>query len=255
MLPSDYKKIKRAEKKKPKVYNRISNTFIENAIAKSNLSALKTIYFLSTVLEKADLSNKQDNKIIGIQINKRDMLKFTELSANTIIKTVKQMQQTSITFIDDKDGIIEGMSLLPRYRFVPNKNIVELDLYGRIAKMIVDVKEKYTFMNVKDLMRIRNAHSLRFLALLNRISQYDKDIPKRKKMTLDNLNEFFGTKYKSWSSIEREILKSVKKDLDNNSKISFEYESNFENLGRGRPSFKDVTIDLISRNTFQSNLF
>lgn len=245
---------KREQNKKKKVHSKVSNTFIENAIAKNNLSALKTLYYLSTVLSNVDLQSMKDNRIVGIKIDKREMLKFTGLSADTIIKTTKQMQQTSITFIDEKDGTIEGMSLLPRYLFVPNKNIIELDLYVKIAKMIVDVKKNYTNLNVKDLMQIKNKHSLRLLALLCRMSQYDKDIPKRKHMTLSELNSFFGTNYKRWSIFERKILSPIKEELDNNSKISFIYESNYERLGRGRPAFKDVTIDLIQKNIVQGKL-
>jgi plasmid replication initiation protein len=253
MIPTNpniakFNKQKRAEKKKPKVHQKIANTFIENAIANSNLSALKTLYYLSTVLTEVDMQNMKDNKIIGLKIDKRDMLKFTELSAGTIVKTVKQMQQTSITFIDETDGAIEGMSLLPRYYFVPNKNIVEIDLYVRIAKMIVNVKKNYTPMNIKDLMNIKKAHSLRLLALLCRIANYDKDIAKRKYMTLDELNAFFGVNYKSWNMLEKSILIPVKEELDNNSKISFVYDTNYEVLGRGRPSFKNIVINVVDNN-------
>jgi hypothetical protein len=239
-----FNEAKRAAKNKPKVHQKIANTFIENAIAHNNLSALKTLYYLSTVLSNIDMYEMKDNKIIGIKIDKKEMLKFTELTAGTIVKTVKQMQTTSITFIEP-DGVIEGMSLLPRYRFVPNKNVVEIDLYVRIAKMIVDVKDKYTPMNIKDLMHIKKAHSLRLLALLCRIANYDKNVAKRKKMTLDELNAFFGTRLRNWNEIERKIIIPIKAELDNNSKISFIYEANYEVLGRGRPSFKDVTIDVI----------
>ena len=249
-----WNKNKRAKNKKPKVHQKISNTFIENAISKSNLSSLKTLYYLSTVLSSTDLQSMKDDKIVGLKIDKREMLKFTGLTADTIIKTTKQMQQTAITFVDEKDGTIEGMSLLPRYLFVPNKNIVELDLYVRIAKMIVDVKRNYTNINTKELMNIRNKHSLRLLALLCRMSEYSTDVAKRKHMTLDELNLFFGTNLKTWTDIERKILKPVKEELDNNSKFSFIYESNFIKLGRGRPSFKDVTIDLIQKKSVQGKL-
>ena len=240
---------KRQEKKKPIVHQKVANTFIENAITDSNVNTLKTIYFLATILEKEDLSNQKDEKIIGIRIDKREMLKYTEMSAPTLIKTTKEMQKTSITFIDEKEGIIEGMSLLPRYKFVPNKNIVELDLYVRIAKMIVDVKKNYTMMNIKELMKLRKSHSVRMLALLNRISTYktedDWEIPKRKIMTLNELNAFFGVNYKTWNKIEEKIIIPVKEEPDAHSTRSFKYEANYEVLGRGRPSFRDVTIDLI----------
>ena len=249
-----WNKNKRAKNKKPKVHQKISNTFIENAISKSNLSSLKTLYYLSTVLSSTDLQSMKDDKIVGLKIDKREMLKFTGLTADTIIKTTKQMQQTAITFVDEKDGTIEGMSLLPRYLFVPNKNIVELDLYVRIAKMIVDVKRNYTNINIKELMNIKNKHSLRLLALLCRISEYSPDVAKRKKMTLENLQEFFGVKLKSWNEFERKIFKPVKQELDNNSKLSFIYEANYEKLGRGRPSFLNVTIDLIQKKSVQGKL-
>jgi len=249
MLPSEYKKKKRESNKKIKVHQKIANTFIENAIANSNLAALKTIYYLSTKLSKVDMSKMQDDKIVGIRIDKREMLKYTEMTAPTVYKAVKKMQETSITFVDEKEGIIEGMSLLPRYKFVPNKNIVELDLYVRIAKMIIEVKEQYTKMNTKEIMKLKKPHSIRMLALLNKIAGYkDKDnnpLPKRKRMTLENLNEFFGVNYKKWSMLEKSIIKPVKEELDAHSTRSFIYEANYETLGRGRPAFRDVVIDLV----------
>jgi len=239
---------KRKAKKKPKVHTKIENTFIENAIIHSNVNALKTIYYLSTILTKIDFTDKNDKELLTLKIDKREMLKYTDMSAPTLIKTTKQMQKTSITFKDKKEGIIEGMSLLPRYEFIPNKNIVELDLYVRIAKMIVDVKKNYTMINIKELMKLRKSHSVRMLALLNRISTYKADeweIPKRKRMTLDELNAFFGVNYKKWNMLEKDILKPIKEELDAHSRLSFIYEANYEILGRGRPSFRDVTIDVI----------
>jgi hypothetical protein len=234
--------------KKPVVHQKISNDFISNAIQNNNLSALKTLYYLSTILSNVDMQNMKDNKIIGIKISKRDMLNFTELTVDTIVKTTKQMQKTSITFFDvddDGDRVIEGMSLLPRYVYVPNKDIVELDLYVKVAKMIVNVKAPYTHINIKSLMNIRNMHTLRLLALLNTISRYDDEYGKRKRMTLDELNMFFGVNYKSWTKIEEKIIKPIQDELDTVSNLTFVYVSNFDRLGRGRPKFKDVTIDVI----------
>jgi len=229
---------------KVKVHQKISNTFIENAIQKNNFGALKTIYYLSTVLSDEDIENKKDEKLITVKIDKREMLKFTELTLDTIIKSSKQMQETSITFFDDEKGLIEGMSLLPRYYFVPNKNIIELDLYVRIAKMVIAVKRDYTNLNIKSLMQVKNVHSLRLLALLNKIKQDEEIKDNRITLTLEELNLFFGTNYKSWTTIELKIIKPISEELNKFSKLSFEYQSNFERLGVGRPKFKDVEIIL-----------
>jgi len=258
MIPTK-KNLKRIEDEKrnvkPRVHQKISNSFIENAISNSNLSALKTIYYLSTILQDLELDTKKEDSLITIKIDKRKMLQFTELSASTIVKTIIQMQKTSITFFDEKNEIQEGMSLLPYYKIIPNKNTVEIKLFIKIASLIIDVKRKYTNINIKDLMKLKSPHTLRFLALLNRISQYDNDIPKRKRLSLDELNGFFGTNYKKWSSIESKILKPIQEELNNISDLSFIYESNFEALGRGRPKFRDVTIDLKNNKKRQGKLF
>jgi plasmid replication initiation protein len=249
MIPSK-KNIEKLQAKKrnikPKVHQKISNSFIENAISNSNINALKTIYYLSTILQDEDVVGKDPKSLMTIKIDKREMLKFTESSASGIIKTIDQLQKTNITFLDEENKLHEGTSLLPYYGFLANKNTVEIKLFIRIASLIIDVKRKYTNINVKDLMKLKSPHTLRFLAFLNRISQYDKGIPKRKSLTLDELNLFFGTNYKKWNSIEAKILKPIQDELNNISDLSFIYESNFEALGRGRPKFKDVTIDLIN---------
>jgi len=258
MIPTK-KNIEKVQAKKrnikPKVHQKISNSFIENAISNSNINALKTIYYLSTILQDEDLKEKDPKSLMTIRINKREMLKFTESSASGIVKTIDQLQKTNITFLDEENELHEGMSLLPYYGFLANKNIVEIKLFVRVASLIIDVKRKYTNINIKDLMKLKSPHTLRFLAMLNRISQYDENIPKRKSLTLDELNLFFGTKYKKWNSIEAKILNPIQNELNNISDLSFIYESNFEALGRGRPKFKDVTIDLINNKKRQPKLF
>jgi plasmid replication initiation protein len=254
VLPSEYRRLQREKAKSPKPLQKISNTFIESAIQKSNLNALKTIYYLSTILEEKDLSTLADERIINIEIDTKTMLKFTEMSMIDIRRNVKAMQETSITFIDEKEGFIEGMSLLPRYKIIHGKNKIQLDLYVKISKLIIDVKKNYTFMNIKSLMEFKSKHTIRLLTLLNRLKEYGANIPKRKHLTLEDMNEFFGTKYKTWGEIERRIISPVKEELDNGSALTFIYESNFENLGKGRPKFKNITIDLIERNNYQSKL-
>jgi hypothetical protein len=233
-----------AQKSKP--LQKISNNFIDNTITSSNISAIKTIYYLASIIEEFNqLEQQEDKSLLNITIDTREMLKYTEMSLPEIRRNLKAMQETSITFINEVDQIEEGINLLPLYKFEYGKHRIKVSLFAQIAKMIVDVKKNYTFLNTKDLMKFKNKHSLRLLPLLYTISNYDKDVPKRKRMILEELNEFFGTKYKRLLDIERFILIPVKEELDNNSKLSFLYELNYESLGRGRPRAKDITIDVI----------
>ena len=158
------------------------------------------------------------------------------------------MQETSITFVDEVQDIIEGMSLLPRYKIIAGKHRIEIDIYSRIGKMIIDVKKNYTFINTKTLMSLKSKHSLRLLPVLNRIAQYSDNIGKRKKYELEDLNDLFGTAYKRLQDIERFILVPVKEELDMNSKLTFLHEINFDNFDVGRPKATTITIDVIDNS-------
>lgn len=247
MIPTK-ENIKKLTEKKLQVHKKISNTFIENAINNSNTSALKIIYYLASILK--DFNYKEEFNTLEIDL--RDMLKYTELRASDIRNNIKKMQQTSITFMNEKENIEEGISLLPKYKFYWNKNKVDIVLNKTIAKLIVEVTEKYTFINTKDLMRLKNKHSIRLLPLLNTINGYTK---KQKTLNLGELNAFFGVTYKRIVMIETRILKPIKEELDNNNKMSFEYEINYDNAGQGRPKAVSVTIKPINRDNYQSTIF
>jgi plasmid replication initiation protein len=178
----------------------------------------------------------------------KQMLKYTELTAPEIRRTLKQMQETSISFINEEEQYEEFINLLPYIKFHWGKNIIDIKLFSKIAKLIVEVKNKYTFINTKTLMSLKNKHSLRLLLVLNKINQYSENIAKRKQFYLDDLNELFGTNYKRLQEIERKILEPVKIELNLNSKLTFLYEINFDNLGRGRPKATSITIDVIDNS-------
>jgi len=257
MTIAEYKRKQKEklEAQKYKPLRRISNNFIDSTIAKSNKNAIKTIYYLASILENFDqLEEQEDKTLLNITIDTRQMLKYTEMSLPDIRRNLKAMQETSISFINEKEGIEEGVNLLPLYKFVYGKHQIKISLFAQIAKMVVDVKSSYTFLNTKELMNLKNKHSLRLLPLLNTIAGYGKDVGKRKRMTLEELNEFFGTKYKNLYEIERKILIPVKEELDSSSKLSFVYDINFECLGKGRPRAKDIVIDVIERNNYQGKL-
>jgi plasmid replication initiation protein len=254
MLPSERKKLdlEKLKRQKVKPHQKIANNFIENAIIKSNASAIKTLFYLASILERAELDKVKDDKIVGIVLDTKEMLKYTEMTMPEIKRNILAMQQTAITFEDEKEGITTGMSLLPRYEIIHGKSKITLDLYGRVARMIIGVKSNYTYINTKTIMHLKKAHSMRMLGILNMIAGFDDDVAKRKRYDLDALNEIFGTKYRNLYDIQRKVLEPIKHELDLSSKLSFIHEINFDNFGKGRPKATNIVIDLIDN---KGNLF
>jgi len=246
MIPTP-ENIKKLQTKKLEVHKKISNTFIENAISNSNTNALKIIYYLSSKIVNIDLTKDYNT----LQLDLREMLKYTELTAQNIRDNIKKMQQTSITFIDEKNNIESGINLLPEYHFHWNKNRVDIVLNSKIATLIVEVTKQYTFINTKELMRLKNKNSIRLLPLIYTVSNYKI---KQKTLTISEANAFFGTKYTAYE-LERSLIKKVKEELDNNSKISFEYEMNFESVGKGRPKATSITLKPLIKKHYETSIF
>lgn len=252
MTPSQFRKQQKQKlaEQKIKPIQKISNSFIDGAMLNTNLEALKIIYYLATILDKFDHSKELDT----ITIDLKQMLKYTEITAKDIRNNLRKMQETSISFINEKEQIEEYISLVPRIEFKWGKNIVEVDMYSKIAKLVVDAVGQYSFIETRQLMRLRNKYSLKLLPILHKISQYDAHIPKRVTYDLEDLNELFGTKYRRLAEIERKILLPTKEELDAESKLSFIYEVNFGNFGVGRPKATNITIDLIQNTKVQGKL-
>lgn len=253
MTPRQFKKLQEEKLKEQKVkpIQKVSNSFIDSALHKSNLASLKTIYYLATILDKFDHSKSVDT----LSIDLRQMLKYTEMTAQDIRNNLRAMQETSISFINEKQKTEEYISLVPRIEFLWGKNIVEIDLYSKIAKLIIDAVGQYSFIDTKQLMKLQNKHSLRLLPVLFKLSQYSPNVAKRVSYELEDLNDLFGTKYKRLVEIDRKILASVKEELDAESKLTFVYEIDFVNLGQGRPKANKITIDLVEQKNPQGKLF
>jgi hypothetical protein len=253
MTVSEFKKQQREKLAAQKIVNhrpKVSNNFIDATLHKSNLAALKTIYYLATILKDFDHNKEMDDLTIDLRL----MLKYTGLTAKDIRNNFITMQETSVSFIDENQNIETFINLLPYIEFKWGKNLIVIKLFSKIAKLIVEVTGNYTFIDAKRLMRLKVKHSLRLLPVLYKISQYDKNVAKRAKYNLEELNDLFGTSYVRLADIERYILKPVKEELDEESEFSFLYEIDYTNLGVGRPKAYQVTIDLIQKKYSQPRL-
>jgi len=237
------KKAKEFEEQKQKPRQKISNNFIDNTINKNNINTIKTIFYLATILDKFNFDLRLDR----LKIDLNDMLKYTEMTRQEIRNNLKMMQETSITFINEKEEWEKYIVLIPQINISYGSNFITIDLYSKIAKLIVEVKNNYTYIDTKVLMSLKSKHSIRMLPLLEKIKGYDAHIGKRKKMSLNALNDFFGTKYRRIPDIERRVLKPAQKELDNSPTLTFSYQVHMESFGRGRPKATSVTIDLIIR--------
>lgn len=253
MLPSDFKK-----QHNPKNLNvaKISNSLIESFVKKNNLGALKLLFYIS----KSGLDYDKSKELQTFSINTKALLDYCNMDIKTLKRNIIQMQETVITFIDyDNEGVArfeENINVIP-YSKIDYKGFINIKMFTKILNLIADVKNKFTIVDIENLMRLKSKHSVKMIQLLEMIEGFSKDIAKRKKYTLFECNNLFGTNYKRFKDFERKILIPVKQELDDLSSLSFIYTLNYSKTNKtaGRPFIDSVTIDLISNRVRQLKLF
>lgn len=224
---------------------KVKDALLEGLVKKNNATAMKIVFYLAK--SNIKLSDAfEDGEVTQITLSSSNLCEHCDISKKTLERNIEAMQKTSLKFVDDGDKITEYISLVPYAKFEAGKDKFQIKMFNKVLKLVVNVKNKYySPVNVSNLMRLKSKHSLKMIQVLERINNYSKQAGKRKHLNLKELNLLFGVKYTRWSEFERRVLRPTQKELDHRSKLSFIYEANFERKEKGRPQFRDVTIDLV----------
>jgi plasmid replication initiation protein len=234
---------------------KIHNNFIETYIFKNNLIAIKILFYVAqSNFNKINLKEK----ITTIKIDTKALCDYCQIDFKTLKRQIfKELMMTSIFTINTIDEI-EKTVLIPRAKFLTNRHILEIDIYNVILNMLILVKDRYTIIDTKNFMKLNSKNSLRMIHILEYIDGFGKDIAKRKKYDLDEINGVFGTNYKNCYEFERKVLMPIRQELDTKSKLTFQYETIYKQTPKGkkgRPKAIGFTIDLLDNKQRQPLLF
>lgn len=248
MTPSKWK-----SKKKTPDNNlaKISNSLIEAFVKKNNLGALKILFYIS----KTKIS-VNDSELTSIILNTKELTSYCDINIATLRRNIEQMQETSISFIED-DSYEENITVIPYTKFVYGGHI-EVKMFDKVLNLIAEVQNRFTIIDVENLMKLKSKHSVRMIQLLEMIESFSTFVAKRKTYTLEELNGMFGTNYPRLKEFERKILIPVKEELDQVSDLTYLYQLNFDKediTKAGRPKAVSIVLDLVSNRKRQLKMF
>lgn len=195
----------------------ISNDFVHSIIKNNNNITIKLLFML--VYENNII---KDKKISTLTMDIRKIKKNLDLDFHNLRRNIKQIQKTIITIKNKKN--ITDLNLITKCVYDYDNQLVEIDVYNEILKELQELKSKYTIINLDNLFKLNNKHSIKFIQILENINSYDKFIPKTKEYSIAELNELFNTNYKGFREIERAIIKPVLSELDELSNLTFIYD-------------------------------
>jgi hypothetical protein len=248
MLPSKYKK----EKKDPKDnLLGVSNSLVESFIHENNVIALKILFYIAHA--KFPVNNSE---LLGVNIDAKKLCEYCNTDNRTINRNIKKMVETAITYVE-KDVYESHVSLIVEAK-INYGGLIEITMLKKVLDLVKKTSGSFSQVDFKNLMKMEIKHSIRMLLILEMIKQFGANVPKRKYYTLEELNGLFGTNYKTIYAFEQKIIKKIKEELDEKSKLSFIYRKKMdkERAGTaGRPTAVGLYIDLIDNKNRQLGLF
>jgi len=235
-------------KKKQKLYIpknlELANSLFQSFIKKNNLVGLKLCLILSGASNIVNYNN--DNQVI---LDIDTICKIMQVSRNELAVNIKKVLEIHFTFVDSNGGIGATVPIHSYFYKSNNKQLI-IEVSSMAKKLFTELgKGGYSFSraNASNLMNLKHKHSLRMQLLLEQIYSFSKNIAKRKRYSLEELNGYFGVNYSRFVDIDRKILKPAKEEINKSSNFGFNYEFIDENNGNGRPKIKEVLIDIIEK--------
>lgn len=232
---------------------KVSNDMLEAYVKNINAVALKVLLYIAknNAFDVETLHELRDEEIVGLNVNINDMLRYCNITLQTLNRNIKKMTETSIK-IADKKG--EGYITLLPYCKMNYDGSMDIKIFAGILKM-THALSSFSLVDVSTFALIKKAHTIRMLMILNRIGNFSENVAKRKRYKLEELNQMFDTKYQNIPEFVRRVLEPAKKELDQKSNLTFLYQTKKDKLEKnvGRAKVVEVIIDLIKKNKNQQN--
>lgn len=193
-----------------------SNKLIQ---ASYNLSVVeqKIILFLISQIRKEDedfkiytLSIKEFNELLG----NKGTPKYTELRQIT-----KKMFGKVLEIWEDSK--LKQLSWISYVEYKPNEGSVDISFDPRLKPYLLQLKREFTSYKLINIMKLRGTYSIRIYEILKQWEPVKKvEIP------LEKLKKLLGIedKYKEYHNLKKRVLNPAKKEINENTDITFDYE-------------------------------
>ncbi len=243
------------EKEKPLYLPRtldLANSLFLAFIKKNNLVGLKLAILFSGA--RGQIEYDKDNRA---KFNVETLCKLLQISNRQLSANMKKVLSVHFTYKTD-EGNVGATTPIHSYEYKNRNKDIYIEVSSKAKALFTELsKDKYSFnqANAANLMSLQHKHSIRMQLLLEQINNFNDDIAKRKRFTLEQLNGYFGVNYANYYEMERKIIKPVQAEINSTSKLGFIYElTDDKPSGIGRPKIKEVVIDLIDQKNVQGKL-
>lgn len=196
----------------------VKSNYIIEASYKLSLQEQRLIYILTTKIEQEDvnfkpyrLAVKEFADILGVK-NKNI---YSEVA-----KYIESLRHRDLTII--KENSILKTTWLSSAEYFTNEGYVELEFSPKLKPYLLQLKERFTKLDFKNVINFNSNYSCRVYELLK---QYER-IGERT-LKLDDLKTMFciePNEYKLYADFKRKVILQAQKEINSKTDIYFEFQ-------------------------------
>lgn len=187
--------------------------------ARYSLSVAEMRLFLMMVAQV----RREDKDFTTYRIRISDFMDKLETNSKSVYDRAKEKSKRlmeKVLEIEEPDGKLQ-IALLSSAKYYSGKGYVDLRFDPALKPYLLQLKEKFTSYDIKYVLKLQSAHSIRIYELLK---QYER-IGERK-IDVDELKEMLDLvgKYRSYNYFKKRVILQAQEELAEKSDIRFEFE-------------------------------
>lgn len=175
------------------------------------------------ILYSASQLDRKKERFNILSFNIREFFKLigtTQERYTEIREIIKSLRSKEITIKKQNSELITGW--LSSIEYLENEGIIELEFSEKLIPYLLQLKEKFTRYDLKNIINLQNKYSIRVYELLK---QYEK-IGTRE-IEIKEFRKYLGieeNEYKKFSNFENRILKTTKEEINTYTDLNFDYK-------------------------------
>lgn len=182
-----------------------------------SLNEQKIILYATSKLDR----NKKKFNLLTLNIREFfSLLGTTQERYTEIREVVKELRKKEITIRKDGNELIVGW--LSSIEYLGDQGEIELEFSEKLMPYLLQLKESFTRYELKNILYLKNKHSIRLYELMK---QYER-IGKRE-FELKELRKTFNIRddeYLRFDNFDRVVLRSSKEEINKYTDLNIDYE-------------------------------
>lgn len=152
----------------------------------------------------------------------KDFLPKGSRHQRRVLDALKKLNSKSIdTTILDKNGktFIHTSSIISEIIYSPEQRGMDIYLNRSWYKSFIDLSSHYNHFFTDIIFGVESVNTVTFYFYLKTLKE------KGTNLSINRVNEIFNTNHTNWSKIKEKLFIPIKKDLDDNMDLSFNFDS------------------------------